>query len=341
MNKFRKVTYPGLDPDKYVVSSCGEVYNIGSLKKITPTIDKDGYLRIRCKQNDTSHFVTVFIHRLVAWEWCPKDRDIKLVVDHVDGNKQNNSYKNLEWVSIKENTRRAEALGLRNVRGSANGNSKYSEEFIHEICRLIADGKTNMDIMRILKSSKGPSNKFNREEYAFYQMIVRIRKKELWPDVTSQYEFPENIVAGKIFRPTENSTFNEKEIHEICKMLCVGKTADEIIDSISPVITKNERLRKRDIIYGIRTGTRWKSISSQYPLPKRRVIHDYSDLDEEVYQLANSGNSFDDVLKKMNISRENNRLMIRAIRRRYNNFMKLKNIKDGEDIESGRLFSNE
>ena len=51
------------------------------------------------------------------------------MVDHIDSNKQNNHYTNLEWVTIRENTLRAERLGLRKIQGEYNGNSKYTEEF--------------------------------------------------------------------------------------------------------------------------------------------------------------------------------------------------------------------
>ena len=55
------------------------------------------------------------IHRLVAKHFVNNpDNDNLIFVDHIDGNKTNNYYKNLEWVTPLENTRRAVKLGLMN-----------------------------------------------------------------------------------------------------------------------------------------------------------------------------------------------------------------------------------
>lgn len=55
------------------------------------------------------------IHRLVAQHFVKNpDRGTLIFVDHIDGDKTNNYYKNLEWVTPLENTRRAIKLGLMN-----------------------------------------------------------------------------------------------------------------------------------------------------------------------------------------------------------------------------------
>lgn len=51
------------------------------------------------------------IHRLVAQTFKPVNDD-HLVVDHLDGNKTNNTVDNLEWVTSAENSRRAFDAGL-------------------------------------------------------------------------------------------------------------------------------------------------------------------------------------------------------------------------------------
>ena len=47
------------------------------------------------------------IHRLVMKTWCPIPDAENLTVDHLDHNKRNNELKNLEWVTLDENHRRA------------------------------------------------------------------------------------------------------------------------------------------------------------------------------------------------------------------------------------------
>lgn len=113
-----------------------------------------------------------------------------LVVDHKDGNKKNNKYTNLEWVTSAENTRRAEEMGIRDVKGSANGNSKYTEEFIHDICRLFEAGKSNNEIYCLLRNQKRCSDG-DKEDFAFYQFLYKLRKRLIWTHISSQYFTPD------------------------------------------------------------------------------------------------------------------------------------------------------
>lgn len=61
------------------------------------------------------------VHRLVALSFCEVPSNYEeLQVNHIDGNKDNNVYTNLEWCTAKENQRhRIEVLG-KNMKGSNN-----------------------------------------------------------------------------------------------------------------------------------------------------------------------------------------------------------------------------
>ncbi len=53
-------------------------------------------------------------YRIIALAWCKNDNFLKRpIVDHKDGNRDNNHASNLEWVSFAENNRRACAQGLK------------------------------------------------------------------------------------------------------------------------------------------------------------------------------------------------------------------------------------
>lgn len=57
------------------------------------------------------------VHRLVAETWIPNPNpNYYTQVNHIDGNKDNNSVENLEWVTPSQNTRHAWRTGLLNGR---------------------------------------------------------------------------------------------------------------------------------------------------------------------------------------------------------------------------------
>ena len=71
-----------------------------------------------------------FVHRVVAELFCEKPNGCN-VVDHIDGNKQNNIAGNLEWVMSGENNKRAFAKGLKKPKalcGERHPMAKLSKE---------------------------------------------------------------------------------------------------------------------------------------------------------------------------------------------------------------------
>jgi hypothetical protein len=66
-------------------------------KLLSPCISNKGYVGVSV--NDEN----VGVHRLVALAFYGKPRNSKMVVNHKDGNKANNTPDNLEWVTSSEN----------------------------------------------------------------------------------------------------------------------------------------------------------------------------------------------------------------------------------------------
>lgn len=71
--------------------------------------DNKGYLRISVTLNRTKQRYKV--HRAVAMAFIPNPNNLPQV-NHIDGNKENNSSFNLEWCTNKENARHAINNGL-------------------------------------------------------------------------------------------------------------------------------------------------------------------------------------------------------------------------------------
>ena len=93
--------------EHYRVEEDGSVFSIRSNKYLAPDNCR-GYYRI-CVSIDNKR-KKFPVHRLVALIYV--DGDKTLTVNHIDGNKLNNHYSNLEWITIKENIRHAHRTGL-------------------------------------------------------------------------------------------------------------------------------------------------------------------------------------------------------------------------------------
>lgn len=117
---------------RVVVHSDGKVTNHKS-RILKQQNHKKGYKVITI--NTSGKKRTLKIHRLVA-ECFIENKTNKNIVNHKDGNKENNNSCNLEWVNNQENVNHAWANGLnKNVarKGSCNGQSILTEEQVLDI----------------------------------------------------------------------------------------------------------------------------------------------------------------------------------------------------------------
>lgn len=78
----------------------------------------------------------------------------KPFINHIDGNKRNDHYLNLEWTTHAENDQHAYDIGLRvGMRGSRNGASKLSESDVLGIRKLYNSGLKNKDLCKLYNIS--------------------------------------------------------------------------------------------------------------------------------------------------------------------------------------------
>lgn len=104
---WKKIIYNKITTD-YSVSDNGEVRK-DTTNRLMKLQIQQGYSHVTIQINRKPKRFRV--HRLVAEAFIPNP-DGKPYVNHIDGNRQNNSVTNLEWVTPAENTRHAVDTGL-------------------------------------------------------------------------------------------------------------------------------------------------------------------------------------------------------------------------------------
>lgn len=97
-----------------MVSDSGRVKNARTGHEYVASKDRLGYIHVSLHINGKSYYPTV--HRLVAKSFIPNPKGLK-EVNHIDGKKDNNTVRNLEWVSPSENMKHAYRTGLKKPSG--------------------------------------------------------------------------------------------------------------------------------------------------------------------------------------------------------------------------------
>lgn len=97
------------------------------------------------------------LHKIVLESFVPKPFQ-GAEVNHIDGDKHNNTLANLEWVTRKQNVRHAIDTGLSVVqiplRGSENYRAKISEQQAREIKILLSNSITTREVATIIGCSE-------------------------------------------------------------------------------------------------------------------------------------------------------------------------------------------
>ena len=87
-----------------LVSRTGQVWTTTYNRLLKPHISNRGYLRIGLNKDKVVK--SVGVHRLVAQAFIPNPDNLP-AVDHIDGNKLNNTVENLQWISHSDNIQKA------------------------------------------------------------------------------------------------------------------------------------------------------------------------------------------------------------------------------------------
>lgn len=228
----------------YEINQYGEIRYKETEIYITQYLNKTtGYFCVNLRTRDDKYAKSFTVHRLVALMFVSGYSETNNVVDHIDCDKTNNFYKNLEWVTMRENNARARKNGLiNNTRGTGIGTNILPEELVSLICKLLVkyDGKV-FKVMRTLSIMN---------IHIGNHLIYQIKNKKTW-----------SWISDKYFSKDQFDLIRENEVKKICEELI--KSNGKISEVLS--ILKNE-IPDIDysIIKDIKHKKHWKEISDKY-----------------------------------------------------------------------------
>ena len=153
---------------QYIITEEGKV--LRNNKILNPAVTAKGYYRITFSKN--GKIKTFSVHRLVAELYVDNPNNYPFV-NHIDGNKLNNHYTNLEWCNNSQNLIHAYKIGLRSKisrQGENNGRCKITEETAKKI-KTEANLKTN--------KVKDIAQKYNVSR----QLVSSIKKGTRWAHI--------------------------------------------------------------------------------------------------------------------------------------------------------------
>lgn len=140
--------YEGL----YQISNLGNIMSIRRKRLIKSDKRKDGYIQVHLTKN--KKMKNFLLHRLVAITFIENSNNYEFI-NHIDGNKENNSLNNLEWCDRSYNILHAYDNELIKKRKKVEQYDKNNN--LLNIYRSImeASKKTNIDRAHISACCKG------------------------------------------------------------------------------------------------------------------------------------------------------------------------------------------
>lgn len=200
--------------NNYRINKKGDIYSYYTNKILKQRNSKKGYPSVRLIINGKG--TTKVVHRLVAQTFIPNP-DNHPQVNHIDGNKENNSVENLEWCTNDYNMKHSWEIGLRkSLKGEEIGTSKLlkhevveiyeSKESSYELAKkydinistvnLIRSGKTWSHITKDKTKGDQPLNNFRNNKFSMKEVRDIYEQDGKNKDIANMYNVPESTIKS-------------------------------------------------------------------------------------------------------------------------------------------------
>lgn len=216
----------------YCCSEDGQIFHWKFEKPLSILMDTKDYPRFRVSHNNKP--ANALVHLILAECWVYNDSpEIKINVNHKNGDKKDFSVENLEWVTRSQNQRHAIETKLKQ-KGEELYNSELSESEVHLICQKLQQGALVKDLATEFEVSK--------------DIIRKIKDGSTYFHVRCMYPIEHKYI----------SDFSESTVRWVCDKIVDGYGDKQIKD-----LSSNDKLTIIDI-KRIRNKIRYRHISDEY-----------------------------------------------------------------------------
>ena len=202
----------------YTISDTGDVINIKTNTPKSAWVGANGYLTVDLYSKGKSH--KHYIHRLLAEHFIPNPLN-KRTVNHIDGNKLNNSLDNLEWATYAENMKHAYDTNLNTCTTKL-----ISDAVLYEILHKFLDGASLTAIA---------------EMYEFSLPTISTYIAEFAKSVGSFDEFVTEKKRQKHLRAQATGAKQRKTIN----LLMIDPNTQQVLHTFSNVSEAKEYLNRK------------------------------------------------------------------------------------------------
>lgn len=247
-----RLVVDNVDPNKYLISSHGNVYDFTNDKMVYPVKAQNGYLYIYLDNKDGKKKMPHLLHRLIAMSFVFNPSLDKNQVNHITGDKNKNHAKDLEWTTCKENVVHGFEHGLfDNNIGENSHLSKLTNEEVIQICEYLSYGYRYEKILLLM----GMENTDNNRD-----LIGNIKRRIAWTHISKNYEFPDSDLDQR-FR-----VHSKEEVIQICKYLEMGMDTKSIYENTfhKPYLGSKKCKGEYELIRLIKNREQFTDISKDY-----------------------------------------------------------------------------
>lgn len=266
--EFKIIQYDNIKQNMYIISSYGRVFNKTRNIELQQHVSNAGYYRIalQTNQGQTRHFST---HRLVAIHFIQKTQDdifyCRDTVNHIDTNKLNNCFWNLEWNTRSENSQYYQNI-LKSTSGlispiefitdpnytpsfepsheeSRPGKYRLLDSQVHTICKCLEEGRNYSYCCRAAGIEDTEQNR---------NIIANIVGKRRWTDISYKYNIKE---------PNKLNDYSDYII-PVCEMLQQGYKIVDIVKTLHIDDVNYDRARM--FVSNIKNKKSYLDISNNY-----------------------------------------------------------------------------